>query len=296
MSGEGLKNVSVTATDDLGNTDTDTRSFRLDVTAPSLSIVSPADGAYLRTGFTPELTASDAQDSSPGFSCGLDAPPTNPCGAFALPSDGEHTLNVEASDDAGNETVESSTFTVDTVAPSVGFTSGPAANSIVAASDVTFGFSATDSSPLTRSCRLDGGAFGDCTSATTHRVSGLSEGPHTVTVRLTDAAGNESETSRTFTVNAVRPTVDIVSGPAEGDVLRVNSTRFGFAATGGAVSCSLDSETAFGPCSGGDSHSVSGLADGAHTFRVRVVDASATSSSSRGRSGWTPRCRPARCS
>ena len=40
------------------------------------------------------------------------------------------------------------------------------------------------------------------------------------------------------------------------------------------MSCSLDSETAFRPCSGASSDALAGLADGAHTFRVRVRDVS----------------------
>jgi hypothetical protein len=48
---------------------------------------------------------------------------------------------------------------------------------------------------------------------------------------------------------------------------------FGFKpAGGGAVSCSLDSETAYRPCSGATSDSLNNLSEGAHTFRVRVRD------------------------
>lgn len=272
ITGEGVKNVSVTATDDVGNTQTAMRGFTVDRTAPTLSIDSPADGAYLRTAFTPGLTANDALDSSLELRCGLDAPATGDCGAVPLPSDGTHTLNVKARDNAGNETFRSSTFHVDTVAPAPSFTSGPAANAILGSPDVTFGFAASDASPLTWTCSLDGGAFNPCTSSSSQQLTALAEGPHSLIVRATDAAGNQGDVSRAFTVNAVRPTVSIVVGPGEGEIIRANHVTFGFASAGGAAQCSLDSESAFRSCSGADSDALSGLSDGAHTFRVRVRD------------------------
>ena len=49
---------------------------------------------------------------------------------------------------------------------------------------------------------------------------------------------------------------------------------FAFVAdAGAAVQCSLDSDIAFGPCSGGGEDPRDGLADGPHTFRVRTIDA-----------------------
>ena len=122
-------------------------------------------------------------------------------------------------------------------------------------------------------------------------VSG--EGVKDVSVTATDDLGNTGTDTRRFTLDVTVPTVDIVSGPAEGEVLRVNSTRFGFAATGGAVSCSLDSETAFGPCSG---EGIRIRSAAWPTARTRSAcgwwTPTATSSSGRGRSGWTPRWRP----
>ena len=177
-------------------------------------------------------------------------------------------------DKAGNETVVTRTFSVDGTAPDVAITGGPKEDEIVTSNAVEFTFSATDpSAPLTRSCRIDGG-FGDCSSATTHSRSGLSEGAHVFELRVADAAGNTTTVKRDFVVNAVRPAVAITDGPADGAVIKAKDATFKFAASGGDVQCSLDSTTAYGPCAAGDSHTVSGLGDGGHTFRVRVRDAS----------------------
>jgi hypothetical protein len=51
-----------------------------------------------------------------------------------------------------------------------------------------------------RSCRLDGGAFAACTSATGHSLGGLNLGIHTFTLRVVDAAGNTMTVVRRFTV------------------------------------------------------------------------------------------------
>lgn len=152
--------------------------------------------------------------------------------------------------------------------------SGPPDDAIVTTPSATYGWTASDPTPpLQQPCKLDGAAAAPCGSPET--LSGLSEGSHTFTLTVTDALGNATVVKRDVFVNAVRPSVPITSGPADGAVLKTKSATFGFNAAGGCtVSCSLDSETAFRPCSGPRSDALAGLADGAHTFRVRVRDVS----------------------
>jgi hypothetical protein len=275
---DGTYTVKVKATDDatpVANAAQIARTFHVDRTAPKVELSRPGDGSVQRPSFTPVVSVTEANPAAAhAVTCSMDGAAFAGCGAISGLAGGHHTFGVKAVDKAGNETVVTHGFEVDGSAPVVAITGGPAQNEIVRTNSVKFSFTATDpSQPLTRACRVDAG-FAACSSATTHARSGLTDGAHIFEVRVADAAGNVTTVRRDFVVNAVRPTVDITGGPAEGAVIRATGATFRFTATGGSVRCSIDSETAFGPCSGADSHTVTGLANGGHTFRVQVTDAS----------------------
>jgi hypothetical protein len=270
---DGAYTVDVKVVDELGNEAPITRSFKVDRTPPAASIATPGDGSYRRSGFTPDYTATDAMTPKPSVTCAVDSGSFVACGPVGLLPDGPHVFKVKARDAAGHETIDTSTFTVDTAVPDVQITGGPAQGSILDTPAATFDFAASDSSPLQHECRLDGAPYAPCGSAGSHGFTDLAEGPHTFELRVTDAAGNAIERSRGFTVNAVRPSVAITSGPADGSAVAETAVTFGFAAAGAVeVSCSLDSATTFRPCSGADFDALSRLGDGTHVFRVRARD------------------------
>src|SRR5262249_48965517 len=67
-----------------------------------------------------------------------------------------------------------------------------------------FTFSTTDS-VATVACQLDGAAFGLCTTPTSMSYSGLGAGSHTFVVQSTDASGNVSSDSYTWTIGNAPP-------------------------------------------------------------------------------------------
>ena len=69
----------------------------------------------------------------------------------------------------------------------------------------SFGFSAT--APLsTFQCKVDGAAFGPCTTGTTHTTGALPDGPHTFSVVATAGADTDpTPATRTFTIDTVVP-------------------------------------------------------------------------------------------
>lgn len=271
---DGVYEVRVEPTDDHGNTATFSDSFVVDRTNPAVAVTTPAAGAVLGSGFTPAFSITDVNRNAGQTRCRLDGGQFGECGAVPTPTpDGDHTLTVRAVDRAGNVGEESNTFVVDTAAPQLDITGGPAQNEIIATSTATFAFSATDlHGPIDYSCRLDRGSFTGCSDALSHELTNLPDGPHTFVVRAQDAVGNAAAIEREFIVNAVRPTVEIVDGLSDGSVTASDAVAFRFAAAGGEIACSLDSDSAFRACSSRDSDALSGLADGQHTFRVRVRD------------------------
>jgi hypothetical protein len=112
-------------------------------------------------------------------------------------------LLVEASDDSTRFymhnflTLSGSMPPPDTTPPTTTIDSGPSGTVMATAADFAFSSSEAGS---TFECRLDGGAWGSCTSPRSY--TSLALGDHTFDVRATDAAGNTDQTpaSRTWTV------------------------------------------------------------------------------------------------
>jgi hypothetical protein len=195
---DGLYSVEILVTDDVGNQATVTRTFTLDRGAPNLTVTSPANGAVVGGPFSPSASGTDGF-SSVTFDCKLDGGAFGSCASLA-PTDGAHTVTVRASDLAGNTTEEQRSFTYDSHAPVVNITGGPGEGSVVYSRSTAFTFTTSDLTTVTRSCQLDGGAFGACTSATGESLSGLGLGIHTFTLRAVDAAGHTTTAQRRFTV------------------------------------------------------------------------------------------------
>jgi hypothetical protein len=141
------------------------------------------------------------------FSCRRDGHQFAPCSSpksYTHLSDGAHTFEVRATDEAGNVGAAATyRWTIDTVPPNTAISSGPASPS--SSPSATFVFTSTQPGGGF-SCRLDGAAFAPCRSPQTYR--GLANGQHAFEVRATDAAGNAdpSPASYSWRVAAQGPT------------------------------------------------------------------------------------------
>ena len=163
-----------------------------DVTPPdTLLDGGPAEGSATESrdasfGFT----ATEADSS---FECSLDGAAFSACVSprpYTGLAVGAHTFSVRARDAAGNVDASPATraWTIvpppDRTAPETTITSAPAATTN--ATDAVFSFNASE--PGRFECRLDGSAWGPCSSP--QRYGGLGPGGHTFEVRAIDGAGN----------------------------------------------------------------------------------------------------------
>ena len=213
---DGSHTVSATATDAAGNTSaaSSTNTFTVDAGDPVVVISTPANGSTTSDS-TPLLTFGVTDNSNTTTTCTIDNGTPFACeSGDDLPTlnDGSHTLVVTATDGAGNSAGDTTTFTVDTTAPSASIDDAPPALDNDATP--TFEFSSNEND-VTFECRIDGGAWTPCTSPLT--TGTLSDGEHTFSVRATDEAGNTgSADSHSWTIDTTPPAVPVITSPADG--------------------------------------------------------------------------------
>jgi hypothetical protein len=222
------------------------------------------------------------------FACSLDGGAASDCTAgqtqqYTGLGQGLRSFTVIPTDAAGN-TGDPAQYgwTIDTEAPVPNITSGPPA--ATNQSDASIEFSVSGS-PVDVECDIDGGGFADCTSPAPY--TGLNEGPHTVTVRGTDAASNQGTDTHSWTVDTGPPETAIDSGPPAASAESSAAFAFSSDEAGSTFECRLDSAdaAAWQPCASPKSYS--GLSQGPHTFDVRATDAAGNVDTSPASSTWT---------
>ena len=267
----GSHAFTVRATDAAGNVATSSYSWLIDTTPPVVVLTDKPNLASKNSTANFSFTTSE----SAAFDCKLDDGPLVECASpksYGDLADGSHTFTVRALDLAGNSGQTSFNWTIDTVAPSVTLTQKP--NDPSGVNSATFAFVTAAPEPATFQCRLDTLVFTSCTSPKSY--NGLSDGAHTFAVRATDAAGNTSEESEasihSWLVETVRPVVTLTDSPKNPS--NSSAAAFAFAANKAATfQCQLDAAT-YVACD--TPRNYAGLADGAHTFRVKATGTAGT--------------------
>ncbi|MCB9596210.1 MAG: hypothetical protein H6719_26040 [Sandaracinaceae bacterium] len=200
-------------------------------------------------------------------------------------ADGAHTIDVTATDAAGNTATDSVTVTIDSTLPALdierpanmGFTN-----------QVRPVVEGTADPGASVEVSIDGAVVATVTAdASGHwtyaSAADLGEGEHTVSASTTDAAGRTASDTHTFTVDTTPPALSILS-PEEGE--RLASARPAISGTGepGTVVEVLVDGAVVGTVVVGDDGTwsytpTSDLSDGAHTIVARATDAAGNEAS-----------------
>lgn len=246
----GYYNVEVEATNDAGTTGSASGSnltgLRLVVkerVAPVITILSPSGGAYVTNSKQPVVFTVVDEAGGSGINLSslvvkLDGTAvasntitttviTNGYSVTYTPasavSDGAHTVTVAVSDNDGNAaTAKSTTFTVDTVPPTLNI-SAPADGISVNTKSLTVAGTTNDStsSPVTVKITLNGTDQGSVSVGSNGAFSKsvtLADGNNTIVITATDAAGKASSVTRTVKLDTSVPTVKsatITPNPAD---------------------------------------------------------------------------------
>lgn len=270
---DGAFTFRVRATDQAGNVgDETTRSFMLDRQAPGAPVLTstpPLLGQLVHPvwAFTVEPGAVAR--------CSLDGGPTVPCTSpfttdLTWTPDGPHTLWVSAVDSAGNQgPTVTHTYTLDRVAPvAPTITGDPATPSNDPTPTWTFDLAAD---AVAASCSINLGPFAACTSPVTANLALSADGDHTISIRNSDAAGNQSLTAtRTYRLDRAAPGAPTVGSPASPS--NVSNPTWSITAEAGATTeCRLDAG-AWTACAGSFTTVFGSGSDGVHTLTVRATD------------------------
>ncbi|WPD30083.1 BapA/Bap/LapF family large adhesin [Acinetobacter baumannii] len=205
---DGPHTITVTATDAAGNVGTDTGVVTVDTTAPAAPVIDPVNGTDPITG-TAEPGSTVTVTYPDGSTASVVA---GPDGTWTVPNPGLNdgdTVTAVTEDPAGN-TSGPATAVVDAVAPTVALDD-------VLTSDSTPALTGTVSDPTaTVVVNVDGTDYpavnnGDGTwTLVDNTLPTLADGPHTITVTATDAAGNVGTDTGVVTVDTTAPAAPVI--------------------------------------------------------------------------------------
>lgn len=230
----GRHELRIVAMDSYGTTSSATFAFDIDASDPVVDILYPAAGSRVPLGSTFRASVSDAY--LVGATYRLDGGP-----AIALPSpytidmtgwsEGQHTVEVSATDAVGKVTtravtfeIASSTVVVMVLSPADGF---------VSRSGVSIEISVEGAEPtVVRWC--EGGVWHDLGALRSISTSGWTEGAHDILINATDSLNGFDEIAFTITIDDSPPQIVLLS-PANGsfvsstDVVRISVLDDNFA-------------------------------------------------------------------
>lgn len=232
---DGSKTLTLTAEDNVGNTTTATLNVVVDNTAPTVNITNPGDGNTLSGSTSIDANASDSQTSVTDININLDGSPFDSSMASSISSswdtttgsDGQKTIEVTATDEAGNVGSSTITVSVDNNGPTITFNT-LSAGTTVSGSSQTVDPTASDAGSSVASMTL----FIDRNQETNVSGSSISatwdttlspDGKVRVDVEATDDSGNTSTESIYVTVD--NNSVSVTAGsPADGTCVSTGSS------------------------------------------------------------------------
>lgn len=226
---------TVKATDEAGNTTTVDQTHTTlgaalkirvkEKVAPVVSISSPSSGAYL-TSTTPtiEFTVTDADSGVASAKITLDGTEITSvtktaiaggykytCTPATALKDGKHTISITATDNDGNTSAaKTSTFTVDTVPPTLSITA-PADKLITNKSTVTVTGKTDDVTSKPVTVTINGTAVTVEADGTFSKDVTLVNGSNTITIIAKDKAGKTTTVVRTVTLDTAAPVIKSIT-------------------------------------------------------------------------------------
>ena len=277
---QGVHTVYIKVFDLAGNNATDSVSFTVDTVVPSLIISSPTEGRWSNSSSVTISCVGNDVSGIFGYQYKLDdgmwsAIANSSSINYHSLDQGSHIVYVKVFDRAGNNVTESVAFNVDTAAPTVTIDAPPAGSwsnvtsvTVSCTGDDVYGI-------LGYQYKLDDGVWSGMTLSPSMNYTSLSQGSHTVYVRIFDLANNSFSSSVSFQVDSIAPSVSI-SSPAQAFLSDQDQVTFiwsGSDATSGLTGYRyrLD-DNAWSSTSFGTDLTLSSISDGNHVLGIQAFD------------------------
>ena len=209
---DGVYTILVRAYDLVGNFNETSVTFTIDTTAPTLVISSPTNGSYVNSAnVTISWAGSDATVIS-YYEVRIDSGDWSMLNGtnmiFNDLGDGSHNVTVRAYDLLGNHRNVTSSFKIDTVAPTVNITS-PSNGTYVMSSSLTVKWTANDDSSVAHQLmKVDNGTWKEM-PRNYSSMTGLRDGNHTIGVKIIDIAGNNATMYISVVIDTTAPTATV---------------------------------------------------------------------------------------
>ncbi len=275
---EGNNTIYVRAVDNSSNFAIAMVNITIDTVDPGLTISSPSDGDYLTTGTSVTVWWNGSDVNPLSYEVRIDGGSWISVGStnhydFNSLAQGNHTVDVRATDPAGNNNTDSVSFAVDTIRPAVSITS-PEPNHLFNTSSVTFTWNGWDNETGLDHYNVstDGGvAWSSVGLDTNYTAENLSDGFCNFAVMVFDMAGNSNRSDITVRIDTTAPILWI-QAPSNGRAM--NYTHI--SVTWGVLDSSYSEVSMDGApwIYAGQNTSMDffNLSEGVHNVRVRAFD------------------------
>jgi hypothetical protein len=246
----GAHTATVTVADVAGNMAEHSWEFSIEDTAPTITDVAPSgtineDMPVLSASYSDDGTGIDVDSVVISLDGDVvDGEVTGSQVSFGvqepLRAGVSHTVSVTVADKAGNVASRSSTFRLETNAPSIsGQTPTTTQNSVDVAISANYSDSGSGIDMSTALMKVDGVAVNATPSASgiSYQATGLLAGAHTVHVEVADKFGNVGSRDWSFNVETTPPVISSVEPDGEiGEATPTISASYSDAGTGVNVS------------------------------------------------------------
>ncbi|HEY7587508.1 MAG TPA: Ig-like domain-containing protein [Thermoplasmata archaeon] len=261
---DGWHDAFMYITDGVGYSDSVSWSFYIDSSAPDLVVTDPS---YT---LTQDPSATVSGTTEPGANVTVNGVPATVDGTGAFTevvtlAEGLNTIEVVATDAAGNFASVTKSVTLDTTPPAL-TVDEPTAGSLIGESVVTV----SGTTEAGASVAVNGVAVAVDSSGDWSADLALSDGAQTITATATDAAGNHATVTRSVTVDTTAPGITLTA-PAEPLTNSDSVVVSGIVSDPGASVTVNGNAATVNPTTGAFTTTLT-LADGVQTITVVATD------------------------
>ena len=242
---DGSHTFTVTATDGAGNMSSQSYTWTIDSTAPTITITNPPPAYYSSTSVSISFTVSEPGNVTCQLDGGAQSACISPYTASGFVNGSQHSVVIRATDAAGNTGSATAAWNVDTSAPTVSIYGYPPAKSNSRTATVYFAVS-----DGTTTCALDDiFSVAPCSNPVTY--TNVADGNHTVFVWSRDAAGNTGSATYSWAVDATPPAIGTLNVSCDSSTGLIDVTWTVSEANTYSGTCQYPSGTGVGACTTG---------------------------------------------